>query len=83
MKIQNLNHIHVINKKDKLKETTNQFEAIYVKKMLDIAYRDSSLGGTGPGKEIIKDMYLDELSKSSNGSFGISSILYKNLKKAK
>lgn len=63
-----------------LKEATDAFESIFVKKMLDIAYKNSSIGGTGPGKDIIKGMYLDELSKSSSGNIGISKILYNNLK---
>jgi len=63
----------------KLKESTDAFEAIYVKKMLDIAYKNSNIGGTGPGKEIIKSMYLDAISKSGEGSIGISKLLYDNL----
>ena len=80
-KINQITPIKYIRQTDKLKEATDKFEAIYVKKMLEIAYKDSSLGGEGPGKDIIKGMYLDELSKSSNGAFGISSLLYKNLHK--
>lgn len=62
-----------------IKKSTDAFEAIFVKRILDVAYKNSSIGGTGPGKEIIKGMYLDELSKSSNGTMGISKMLYNNL----
>jgi len=68
------------NKENKeLKKATDNFEAIYVKKMLEIAYRNSDVGGTGPGKEIIKGMYLDAISNSGQGSIGISKMLYDSL----
>jgi Rod binding domain-containing protein len=63
----------------KLKKATDGFEAIYVRKMLENAFKDSSIGGTGPGKDIIKSMYLDAISNSGNGSMGISKMLYDNL----
>jgi len=63
----------------KLKKATDGFEAIYVRKMLDNAFKNSSIGGTGPGKDIIKSMYLDAISNSGKGSMGISKMLYDNL----
>jgi Rod binding domain-containing protein len=67
-------------KDNQLREATNNLESIFVKKMLEIAYKNSNIAGKGPGHEIIKSMYIDELSKVGSGSIGISQMIYDSLK---
>lgn len=63
-----------------LKKSCDLFESLYYKKMLQIAFEDVNVMGEGTGNEIYKDMYLDELSKQTNGSLGLSKMLFEYLK---
>ncbi len=72
---------HISAKEDeaKIREKTDQFEAIIIKMMLDNAMKDDDKGLFGskdPGDKIYKSMYRDELSKASAGSFGFSQMLF-------
>ncbi len=63
----------------KIREKTDQFEAIIIKMMLDNAMKDDDnglFGSKDPGDKIYKSMYRDELSKASAGSFGFSQMLF-------
>jgi Rod binding domain-containing protein len=63
----------------KIREKTDQFEAIIIKMMLDNAMKDDEeglFGSKDPGDKIYKSMYRDELSKASAGSFGFSQMLF-------
>ncbi len=63
--------------KAKLKEQTDQFEAIMVKQLLDLTLDTNvSLYGKAPGDEIYKSMYTDALSKELVGPFGYSKLLF-------
>lgn len=63
--------------KEKLKEQTDQFEAIMVKQLLDISLDTNvSLYGHTPGEDIYKSMYTDAISRQITGSFGYSQLLY-------
>jgi len=86
--INNMNKKYFNNQKiknnlnnEKLKTSTDNLESVFIKNMLSIAYKDSNIAGSGPGNDIIKDMYLNELSKSGEGSLGISKMIYENLKR--
>ena len=63
----------------KIKEACDMFESLYYKKMLEIAYKDMDIMGKSTGNHIYKDMYLDELSKTTNGSLGLSTMMFKHL----
>jgi Rod binding domain-containing protein len=63
-------------KEAELKQACNMYESLYYKKMLEIAYKDIKVMGEGVGNKIYKDMYIDQLSQTSNGSIGISKILF-------
>jgi len=70
----------------KIREKTDQFEAIIIKMMLDNAMKDDDKGFFGvkdPGDKIYKSMYRDELSKASAGSFGFSQLLFEHLTEEK
>jgi len=70
----------------KIREKTDQFEAIIIKMMLDNAMKDDDKGlfaSKDPGTKIYKSMYRDELSKASAGSFGFSQMLFEYLTEQK
>jgi Rod binding domain-containing protein len=78
-------HIPKINNNDsndKLREKTDDFEAIILKMMLDNALKDEKnifSSQNDPGDKIYKSMYREELTKASAGSFGFSDMLYNYL----
>ena len=78
-------HIPRINNNDsndKLREKTDDFEAIILKMMLDNALKDEKnifSSQNDPGDKIYKSMYREELTKASAGSFGFSDMLYNYL----
>lgn len=63
--------------KAKLKEQTDQYEAIMLKQYLDLSL-DTTVGlfGKATGDEIYKSMYTDALSRQMTGSFGYSKLLF-------
>lgn len=63
----------------RLREKTDQFEAIILKMMLDDALKEEKnifSSADDPGDRIYKSMYRDELSKASAGGFGFSQMLF-------
>ena len=66
---------------EKLKEKTDQFEAMLLKTLLDVSMKDSNkLFGKDAGDKIYQSMFREEVSKISAGGFGISDTLFKFLK---
>lgn len=66
----------------KLREKTDEFEAIIVKMLLDEAMKEEKnlfTAANDPGDKIYKSMYREELSNASAGSFGFSQMLYEHL----
>ena len=66
----------------RIKEKTDQFEAIIIKMLLDNAMKEQKglyTSSKDPGDKIYKSMYRDELSKASAGGFGFSEMLFKHL----
>ncbi len=65
----------------KIKEKTDQFEAIILKMLLDESNKNEKniFTDNDPGDDIYKSMYNDELSKSSAGGFGFSQMLFDHL----
>ena len=65
----------------KLKEKTDDFEAVILKQMLDIAMKEEdSLFGETTGSHIYRSMYHDTLGKTLAGGFGYSELLFEYLK---
>jgi flagellar protein FlgJ len=69
--------------KDKLKEVCRDFEAIFVKQMLDsmrkTVHKGGMMGEGGMAEDIFEDMLYDEYAKNmtKNSRFGIADALYK------
>jgi len=77
---QPINTINITDNRSALKEQTDQFEALILKKILDIALTDDDpLFPKIPGKSIYSSMYKDELSKNLAGGFGYSELLFEFL----
>ncbi|MCK9546541.1 MAG: rod-binding protein [Sulfurospirillaceae bacterium] len=74
--------IEINTKEDRLlKEQTDNFEAFFVKQVLDIALKDkSTLYPKDPGDKIYQSMYNDTMSQEFSGSFGFSELLFNFLK---
>jgi len=69
---------------EKVKQACSDFEAIFIKQMLDSMRKTvekTSLLGGGMAEEIFEDMIYDEYAKkmSKIGDFGIKDMLYKQL----
>lgn len=69
---------------DKIKQACGDFEAIFIKQMLDSMRKTvdkTSLLGGGMAEEIFEDMIYDEYAKkmSNTGNFGLKEILYRQL----
>ncbi|RXJ90212.1 hypothetical protein CRV01_03360 [Arcobacter sp. CECT 8983] len=68
---------------DGLRKVSNDFEAFFMKQLLDISLKDSTFAGEGSGSDIIKGMYTDTISRQSAGTLGISDMLYNFLSERK
>src|SRR6056297_3267239 len=71
-------------KNEKLKETCSDFQAIFVKQMLDSMRKTVNKSGLlegGQAEEIFEDMLYDEYAQSisKNGDIGLDDMLYKQL----
>lgn len=65
----------------KLREQTDNFEALLLKIMLQDAIKnDDTLYPKQAGSDIYHSMYIDELSQELSGSFGYSELLFNFLK---
>src|SRR6056297_2692467 len=71
-------------KNERLKETCSDFQAIFVKQMLDSMRKTVNKSGLlegGQAEEIFEDMLYDEYAQSisKNGDIGLDDMLYKQL----
>jgi flagellar protein FlgJ len=69
----------------KLKDACRDFEAIFIKQMLDSmrkTVQKTGLNDGGMAEDIFEDFLYDEYSKvmAKTGSFGISELLYRQFK---
>lgn len=69
---------------DKVRQACSDFEAIFIKQMLDSMRKTvekTSLLGGGMAEEIFEDMIYDEYAKkmSKTSDFGIEEMLYRQL----
>ena len=68
----------------RLKEQTDQFEAYFVKQVLDIAMKsDSGLFPKDAGDKIYKSMYNDTMGTALSGGLGLSQMLFEFLKEGR
>jgi Rod binding domain-containing protein len=65
----------------KLRDVCDNFEAFFLKQIMDISLSSSSLAGEGTGSDIIKGMYTEAVSNDAAGGMGISNMLYEFLSK--
>jgi flagellar protein FlgJ len=72
--------------KDRLREVSEEFEAIFLKQMLDsmrntIQREENGLTQLGTGGEFFEDMLYDEYSKvmAKTGGIGIADMIYDQL----
>jgi Rod binding domain-containing protein len=81
-KLDNVHNQNLNGLNDKrLKEVTDQFEAIFVKQLLDVSLNEkNSLFPDVTGKGIYQSMYNDTMSTQFNGTFGFSEMLFNYLK---
>lgn len=78
------NNINDRSKVDEnLKKVCNDFESFFMQQFLDISLKDSTIGGEGAGSDVIKGLFTEGIANSSNGAFGISDMLYKQLSETK
>lgn len=65
----------------RLKESTDAFEAFFIKEILDISLKkQNSIFGKDAGDKIYNSMYNDTISKALSGGFGFSKLLFDFLK---
>lgn len=65
--------------KEQLKKVSDEFEAFFLKQIMDISLKSTKVAGEAAGSDIIKGMYTQAVSDSSTGSLGISNMLYEFL----
>lgn len=68
-----------------LREKTDEFEAVFIKMVLDEAMKDEKnlFSVNDPGEKIFKSMFREELSNASAGGFGFSQMLFDYLSERK
>lgn len=77
----NTNHLNETKEDAALREQTDNFEAILLKFMLEIAIKnDDVLYPKQAGSDIYHSMYIDQLSQELSGGFGYSELLFNFLK---
>ncbi len=65
----------------KLRDVCDNFEAFFLKQIMDTSLKTTNIAGEGTGSDIIKSMYTDAVSNSAAGGMGISNMLYEFLSK--
>jgi len=73
-----------IDKSSRLYKVSQEFEAIFIKQMLNVMRKSVSKTGLmdgGMAEEIFEDMLYDEYAQkmAETGSFGIANMIYKQL----
>jgi hypothetical protein len=73
----NIQKINSKNVEDKeLKKVCDDFESFFMRQLMEISLKESSLAGEGTGNDIIKGLYIDGMSRNTGGTVGISSMIY-------
>ncbi|AXX93136.1 hypothetical protein CPU12_05215 [Malaciobacter molluscorum LMG 25693] len=61
---------------ENLKKVSDDFESFFAQQLMDISLKSTNVAGEGAGADIIKSMYTETLSQSTQGNLGISQLLY-------
>lgn len=64
---------------EKLKRVCDDFESFFAQQLMDISLSSTNVAGDGIGSDIVKGMYTETITSNTNGSMGISDMLYKFL----
>ncbi|AXH15757.1 hypothetical protein [Malaciobacter mytili] len=64
---------------ENLKKVCDDFESFFAQQLMDISLKNTSVAGEGTGSDIIKGMYTEAVSKNTQGTLGISQLLYQFL----
>lgn len=64
-----------------LRKVADSFESFFLNQIMDVSLKSTKIAGEGPGSDIIKGMYLQNIADNSAGTFGISNMLYEFLSK--
>ncbi len=73
-------NIQTKNMEDKqLKKVSDEFEAFFLKQIMDTSLKTVNIAGEATGSDIIKGMYTQGISDASAGTLGISGMLYEYL----
>lgn len=79
VKLKNINMHNISEDKKKLKEVCDDFESFFLQQILDSSLKSTNIAGESTGSEIIKGLYTEGIAKASNGSFGLSNLLFEHL----
>lgn len=72
---------HQAQEDKKLREQTDNFEALFLQIMLkDAIKNENPLYPKQPGSDIYHSMYIENLAQNLSGSFGYSELLFNYLK---
>ena len=79
-KLDSVNYNNSINSKENVKKVANEFEELFLQQLLKTSLKDVDIVGSSvAGSDIVKDMYLEGMAKSTSGSMGISQMLVEHL----
>ncbi|HET6452331.1 MAG TPA: rod-binding protein [Spirochaetia bacterium] len=74
-----------VDKKSELYKVSQDFEALFIKQMLDVMrktiHKEDDLLGGGLGQDVYEDMLYDEYAKkmAATAQFGLSDMIYRQL----
>jgi Rod binding domain-containing protein len=77
----NTNHINIANTNtsNNVKQVAKDFEQLFLTQLLKTSLSNVNIAGTSAGSDIVKDMYLENIAKSTAGTMGISQMLVEHL----
>jgi peptidoglycan hydrolase FlgJ len=67
------------NNEKNIKQVAKDFEELFLQQILKTAFKDLDIAGKGAGSDIMKDMYLENISKATAGNMGISQLMIEHL----
>jgi peptidoglycan hydrolase FlgJ len=75
----------IIDRNSQLYKASEDFEALFIKQMLDVMrktiHKEDDLLGGGPGQDVYEDMLYNEYAKkmASTAQFGLADIIYRQV----
>ena len=68
-----------LNSSENIKQVAKDFEQLFIQQLLKTSLANVDIAGKSAGSDIVKDMYLENMAKSTAGSMGISQMLVEHL----